>query len=77
MLKKFATTSGGREFFAEDAQRLDRFFEEILEDLSNQYFISYSYPHEERDGQLHAIRVEVGNGSYKVRARDSYRLSKN
>ncbi len=37
VLKKFATTSGGREFFAEDAQRLDRFFEEILEDLSNQY----------------------------------------
>ncbi len=52
VLKKFATTSGGREFFAEDTQRLDRFFEEILEDLSNQYLISYSYPYEERDGQL-------------------------
>ena len=77
VLKKFATTSGGREFFAEDAQRLDRFFEEILEDLGNQYLISYAYPHEERDGQLHTIRVEVGGGSYKVRARDSYRLSKN
>ena len=77
VLKKFATTSGGREFFAEDTQRLDRFFEEILEDLSNQYLISYSYPYEERDGQLHTIRVEVGDGSYKVRARDTYRLSKN
>jgi VWFA-related protein len=77
VLKKFATTSGGREFFTEDTQRLDRFFEEILEDLSNQYLISYSYPYEERDGRLHSIRVEVGDGKYQVRARSSYRLSKN
>jgi VWFA-related protein len=77
VLKKFATTSGGREFFAEDAQRLDRFFEEILEDISNQYLVSYSYPYEERDGQWHAIKVEVGDGKYQVRAREGYRLSKN
>jgi Ca-activated chloride channel homolog len=77
VLKKFATTSGGREFFAEDTQRLDRFFEEILEDLSNQYLVSYSYPYDERDGQWHSIRVEVGDGKYQVRAREGYRLSKN
>jgi len=77
VLKKFATISGGRAFFAEDVGRLDRFFEEILEDLSNQYLISYSYPDEERDGQYHRIRVEVGDGQYHVRARDGYRLSKN
>jgi VWFA-related protein len=77
VLKRFATISGGRSFFAEDVNRLDRFFEEILEDLSNQYLISYSYPDNERDGALHQIRVEVGNGQYDVRARSSYRLFKN
>jgi VWFA-related protein len=76
VLKRLARISGGREFFAEDVNRLDRFFEEILDDLSNQYLISYSYPDDERDGRWHQIRVEV-NGNHHVRARDGYRLSKN
>ena len=59
------------------SSRLDKFFEEILEDLSNQYLISYSYPDDERDGRWHQIRVEVGDGKYNVRAREGYRLSKN
>ena len=77
VLKKFATISGGRAFFTEDLSRLDRFFEEILDDLSNQYLVSFSYPDDERDGQWHAIRVEVGDGKYHVRAREGYRLTKN
>jgi VWFA-related protein len=77
VLKKFANISGGRAFFTEDLSRLDRFFEEILEDLSNQYLVSFSYPDDERDGQWHAIRVEVGDGKYQVRAREGYRLTKN
>jgi VWFA-related protein len=73
VLKKFATISGGRAFFTEDTSRLDKFFEEILDDLSNQYLISYGYPDSERDGQLHSIRVEVNDGKYHVRAREGYR----
>jgi Ca-activated chloride channel family protein len=79
VLKKFSTISGGQSFFTEDVSRLDKFFEEILDDLSNQYLISYSYPDKERDGQLHTIRVEAGDGKdgkYDVRARSSYRLVK-
>ena len=77
ILKRFAKTTGGRSFFTEDTSRLDKFFQEILEDLSNQYLISYSYPDDERDGRWHQIRVEVADGKYNVRARDGYRLSKN
>jgi Ca-activated chloride channel homolog len=80
VLKRFATISGGQAFFTEDLTRLDRFFEEILEDLSNQYLISYAYPDNERDGKLHTIRVEVDDGKdrkYDVRTRSSYRLYKN
>ena len=76
VLNKFATISGGRAFFTEDIGRLDRFFEEILEDLSNQYLVSYSYPDGERDGQWHRIRVEV-TGRHNVRARPGYRLMRN
>ncbi|MET1082427.1 MAG: VWA domain-containing protein [Burkholderiales bacterium] len=77
ILKRFAKITGGRSFFTEDTTRLDKFFQEILEDLSNQYLISYSYPDDERDGRWHQIRVEVADGKYNVRARDGYRLSKN
>ena len=77
VLRKFASISGGRAFFTEDLSRLDKFFEEILEDLSNQYLISYNYPDNERDGQLHSIRVDVKDGKYHVRAREGYRPSKN
>jgi Ca-activated chloride channel homolog len=73
ILSRFATLSGGRAFFTEDVSRLDRFFEEILEDLSNQYLLSYPYPDGERDGQWHRIRVEV-EGGYEVRTRPGYRL---
>ena len=77
ILKRFAKITGGRSFFTEDTTRLDKYFQEILDDLSNQYLISYSYPDDERDGRWHQIRVEVADGKYNVRARDGYRLSKN
>ena len=77
VLNRFATISGGRAFFTEDVSRLDKFFEEILEDLSNQYLISYSYPDLERDGQWHKVRLEVANGDYQVRVRPGYRLVRN
>ena len=76
ILRRFATISGGQHFFTEDVTKLDRFFEEILQDLSNQYLLSYAFPDSDRDGRLHAIRVQVGGGKYHVRAREGYRLSK-
>jgi Ca-activated chloride channel family protein len=77
VLTRFATISGGRAFFTEDVSRLDRFFEEILEDLSNQYLVSYSYPDADRDGQWHRVRLEAGGGKYQVRVRPGYRLVRN
>jgi Ca-activated chloride channel homolog len=77
VLSRFAEASGGRSFFTEDVDRLDRFFEEILEDLSNQYLISYSYPDAERDGQWHKVRLEAAGGKYHVRVRPGYRLIRN
>jgi Ca-activated chloride channel homolog len=77
VLNKFASLSGGRAFFTEDLDRLDGYFQEILDDLSNQYLVSYAYPDNERDGQWHKVRVEVKGGKYDVRVRSGYRLTKN
>jgi Ca-activated chloride channel homolog len=77
VLTRFATISGGRAFFTEDVNRLDEYFAEILEDLSNQYLISYSYPDAERDGQWHEVRVEVKGKQYDVRVRNGYRATRN
>jgi Ca-activated chloride channel family protein len=77
VLSRFASISGGRAFFTEDVSRLDRFFSEILEDLSNQYLVSYSYPDAERDGQFHRVRLEAAGGKYQVRVRPGYRPTRN
>ena len=44
ILRRFATISGGQHFFTEDVTKLDRFFEEILQDLSNQYSFGTRFP---------------------------------
>lgn len=77
VLNKFSSTTGGRAFFTENVEQLDRFFQEVLDDLSNQYLVSYSYPDAERDGQWHRVRLEVGSGQYQVRVRPGYRLTRN
>ena len=76
LMNRLASVSGGRAFFTDDIGRLDGIFAEILEDLRNQYLLSYPSPSSQRDGAWHKIRVEVSGGRYKVRAREGYRLVK-
>jgi Ca-activated chloride channel family protein len=73
LMKQLARVSGGRAFFTEDSERLNTIFEEILEDLRNQYLLGYAAPTSQRDGQWHDIRVKAGK--YSVRARQGYRLA--
>jgi VWFA-related protein len=75
LLRRFATISGGRAFFTDDVVKLGSVFDEILDDLRNQYLLSYPAPGTQRDGAWHRIRVEVQGGKYHVRARQGYRLS--
>jgi Ca-activated chloride channel family protein len=74
LMRRIANVSGGRPFFTEDQKELDVIFTEILEDLRNQYFLTYPAPSSKRDGQFHKIRLQVGGGKYKVRTREGYRL---
>ena len=68
-----AKHSGGRAFFPREAANLRETFDEIVEELSSQYLITYAPPSAARDGAWHSIRVEVGDGRYSVRARQGYR----
>ena len=68
-----AKRSGGRAFFPREAANLRETFDEIIEELSSQYLVTYAPPSASRDGAWHQIRVEVGDGRYAVRARQGYR----
>jgi Ca-activated chloride channel family protein len=68
-----AKRSGGRAFFPQDAGALRTTFDEIIEELSSQYLVTYAPPSSARDDTWHQIRVEVGDGRYNVRARQGYR----
>ncbi len=71
---RLAIKSGGRAFFPRSVDDLGETFDQILEELANQYFLTYPPPAgTDHDGKYHKIRVEVTNGRYKVRARDGVR----
>jgi VWFA-related protein len=74
VLQRFADVSGGRAFFTHDLERLDKAFQEIIEDLSHQYLLSYAPP-TTAPGVWRKIKVSV-SGDYRVRARQGYRLVK-
>jgi VWFA-related protein len=74
LMQRLATGSGGRAFFTDQDTKLDAIFEEILADLRNQYVLAYPAPDNARNGDWHAIRVEVPGRGYTVRARLGYRL---
>ena len=77
LMRQLATGSGGRAFFSDQAAKLDTIFQEIVEDLRHQYLLGYSAPDNARSGELHRLRVEVPGRGVTVRARTSYRMTRN
>jgi len=61
VLERLARKSGGRAFFGDSVDKLDAAFGEILEELSNQYLLTYVPPRE--DDKWHRIRVKVAGYS--------------
>jgi VWFA-related protein len=72
-LERYARATGGRAFFARTPKELDRVFAEIVEELANQYMLSYVPRDLRRDGSWHTLKVKVRNGKYQVRAREGFR----
>jgi VWFA-related protein len=72
-LETYARTSGGRAFFASTTKELDAVFGEIVQELANQYVLSYTPPATSKAGAWHALEVTVRGRGYHVRAREGYR----
>ena len=59
LINKLATETGGRAFFPASIAELPQIAQDITRDLRTQYVLSYYPTNKARDGQFHAIRVQV------------------
>ncbi len=73
ILQDLADETGGRAFFPYHVDDLDQSFQDIGDELRNQYSIAYIPTHSQYDGKYHRIRIEVPeHKGYQVRARRGY-----
>ena len=73
ILQDLAEQTGGRAFFPYHVDDLDQSFQDIGDELRNQYSIAYQPVNYVLDGRYHKIRVEVpDHKGYQVRARRGY-----
>ena len=73
ILQDLAYETGGRAFFPYHVDDLDQSFQDIGDELRNQYSIAYQPANYVLDGRYHRIRVEVpDHKGYQVRARRGY-----
>jgi Ca-activated chloride channel homolog len=73
ILQDLADETGGRAFFPYHVDDLDQSFQDIGDELRNQYSIAYMPTNYVLDGRYHRIRIEVPeHRGYQVRARRGY-----
>src|SRR5712671_7759999 len=73
ILEDIAEETGGRAFFPYHVDDLDQSFQDIGDELRNQYSIAYIPSNYLSDGKYHKIRIEVPeHKGYQVRARRGY-----
>ena len=70
-LRDMTDDSGGRTEVVRSPRDLDPATAGIADELSKQYYLGYSSSGK-KDGRWHAIRVEVKNHAYRVRARRGF-----
>jgi VWFA-related protein len=73
-LRDLTDDSGGRTAIIRHPQDLNPATTSVADELSKQYYLGYPASGK-KDGRWHAIRVEVRNHSYRVRARRGYMAS--
>ena len=78
ILQELAEETGGRSFYPYHVDDLDQSFQDIGDELRNQYSIAYLPNNYVLDGRYHKIRIEVPeHKGYQVRARRGYLASAN
>ena len=72
VLDEFASETGGRAFYPYSVDDLGQSFQDIGEELRNQYSLAYIPPNRATDGKFRKISVEVDRKGLVVRARKGY-----
>jgi Ca-activated chloride channel homolog len=73
ILQDLAEETGGRAFYPYHVDDLDQSFQDIGDELRNQYSIAYNPINSVLDGKYHKIRIEVPeHKGYQVRSRRGY-----
>jgi Ca-activated chloride channel family protein len=75
-LKSFAGKSGGRYVPTPGGRALSEAFEDIVEELSNQYTIGYRPSNRARDGRWRAIELKLSRADAAARTRSGYKAPK-
>jgi Ca-activated chloride channel family protein len=71
VMQQLTTPTGGRAFYTDSIDELQGAFEELLDELSNQYLLGYQPTNLRRDDKWREIKIEV-DGYRNVRARAGY-----
>jgi len=73
ILQALAEETGGRAFYPYHVDDLDQSFQDIGDELRNQYSLAYNASTHSLDGRYHKIKIEVPeHKGYQVRARKGY-----
>lgn len=72
VLRTMAQTSGGRSFFVSEARELPAVYNQIADELANQYTIGYTSKNAGRDGAWRAISVRIAKPGVVARTRTGY-----
>jgi VWFA-related protein len=75
VLARMSQMSGGRSFLLDDIDELEKVFGDIVEELSNQYLLSYASSNDAHDGTWRKILVELPAQKHHVRHRQGYRAA--
>jgi VWFA-related protein len=76
-LQKMSQETGGHVFTVDRKHPLSQIFNEIQEELRNQYSVGYESTNPNRDGSFRHIEIKVDNPEYRVQARSGYYATPN
>jgi VWFA-related protein len=71
-LRKMSEETGGKVFTVSSKHPLKEVFDQIQEELRNQYSIGYSSANPKKDGSFRRIEIKTDNSDYRVQARNGY-----
>jgi VWFA-related protein len=72
VMQRLSIPTGGRSSFSDRIEELQGVFDELVDELSNQYLLGYQPTNTKRDSEWREIKVDVA-GYKNVRARQGYR----